>query len=196
MSLRLSEVPNDFKTARVVPLYKKGDCNSEGNYRPVSILPVVSKIFERIVYNQLYSYLCENNLIYEYQSGFRSCFSTDTALTYLSDKIRFNMDEGLYTGVILLDLQKAFDTVDHVILLKKLKAIGACDSAVLWFNSYLSNRKQFVDVKGCLSEAGEVTCGVPQGSILGPLLFTIYMLMTCLIQFHVIYVYMQMILYY
>lgn len=174
LSLRLSEVPNEFKTARVVPLYKKGDCNSEGNYRPVSILPVVSKIFERIVYNQFYSYLCENNLIYEYQSGFRSCFSTDTALTYLSDKIRFNMDQGLYTGVILLDLQKAFDTVDHVILLKKLKAIGACDSAVLWFNSYLSNRKQFVDVKGCLSEAGEVTCGVPQGSILGPLLFTIY----------------------
>ena len=174
LSLRSSDVPADFKTARVVPLYKKGDCNSEGNYRPVSILPVVSKIFERIVYNQFYSYLCHNNLIYEYQSGFRSCFSTDTALTYLSDKIRFNMDQGLYTGVILLDLQKAFDTVDHVILLKKLKAIGACDSAVNWFNSYLSDRKQFVDVKGCLSTASDVTCGVPQGSILGPLLFTIY----------------------
>jgi hypothetical protein len=174
LSLRTSNVPDDFKTARVVPLYKKGDCNQEGNYRPVSILPVVSKIFERLVYNQVYDYLCDHNLIYQYQSGFRSSFSTDTALTYLCDKIRFNMDKGLYTGVILLDLQKAFDTVDHVILLRKLKAIGACDSTVNWFKSYLTDRKQFVDVKGCLSTAENVTCGVPQGSILGPLLFTVY----------------------
>ena len=92
LSLQTGQVPSDFKTARVVPLYKKGDCNYEGNYRPVSILPVVSKIFERIVHEQLYEYLSRNSLIYEYQSGFRSTFSTNTALTYLGDKIRFNLD--------------------------------------------------------------------------------------------------------
>lgn len=106
ISLRSGQVPKEFKTARVVPLYKKDDCNQEGNYRPVSILPVVSKIFERIVHEQLYNFLCEKDLMYERQSGFRSKFSTNTALTYLSDKIRFNMDNGFYTGVVLLDLQK------------------------------------------------------------------------------------------
>ena len=174
LSLKTNIVPDDFKTARIVPLYKKGDCNFEGNYRPVSILPVVSKILERIAYDQMYSYLCENNLIYEFQSGFRTGFSTNTALTYLCDKIRFNVDRGLYTGVIMLDLQKAFDTVDHGILLKKISAIGASDNAVEWLDSYLSNRTQFVEIKDTLSSPGTVTCGVPQGSILGPLLFTIY----------------------
>ena len=118
---------------------KKGDRNYEGNYRPVSILPVVSKILERIAYNQFYSYLNDNNLIYEYQSGFRASFSTDTALTYLSDKIRFNMDKGHYTGVVLIDLQKAFDTVDHTILSTKLSAAGVGKSGVSWFESYPIN---------------------------------------------------------
>ena len=120
LSLQTSTVPSLFKKARVVPLFKKGDRNKEGNYRPVSILPVISKILERIVFNQLHGYLNKNNLIFEFQSGFRPCFSTDTALSFLSDKIRFNMDNGLYTGIVLIDLQKAFDRVDHKILLSKL----------------------------------------------------------------------------
>ena len=107
MSLSSGQVPSDFKTARVVPLYKKGDCIYEGNYRPVSILPVMSKVFERIVHEQLYQYLSSNSIIYKYQSGFRSPFSTNTAHTYLGDKITFHLDKGLYTGVVLLDLQKA-----------------------------------------------------------------------------------------
>ena len=172
--MKLSTVPTEFKTAKVVPLYKKGDCNYEGNYRPVSILPIVSKIMERLVYNQFYKYLCDKNLFYEFQSGFRSGFSTDTALTYLCDKIRFVMDKGQYTGVILLDLQKAFDTVDHDILLIKLKAIGLKQETVNWFASYLIGRKQFVEVKGSHSDLETVNCGVPQGSILGPLLFSVY----------------------
>ena len=105
---------------------------------------------------------------------FRSTFSTNTALTYLGDNIRFNLDKGLYTGVVLLDLQKAFDTVDHHILLSKLRAIGADDYAVKWFSSYLNERKQFFDVLGTFSSKEGIRCGVPQGSILGPLLFTLY----------------------
>ena len=174
LSLRKNYVPRDFKVARVVPLYKKGDKNFEGNYRPVSVLPVISKILERIVFNQFYSYLSENSLIYMYQSGFRERFSTDTALTYLVDKIKCNTDNGLYTGMVLLDLQKAFDTVDHEILLGKLGAIGANSQTVNWFNSYLTSRSQYVQVSDVSSNQRDVLCGVPQGSIIGPLLFIVY----------------------
>ena len=167
-------VPDDFKLARVLPIYKKGNRNYEGNYRPVSILPVASKVLEKIVYNQMHKYLEQNNLIYAFQSGFRSAHSTDTALTFLADKLRANMDEGLYTGMVLIDLQKAFDTVEYTILTTKLNAIGIDDSAGSWFKSYLTGRKQVVKINGRLSTAGNITCGVPQGSILGPLLFNIY----------------------
>ena len=171
LSLKSATVPDDFKLARVLPIYKKGNRNYEGNYRPVSILPVASKVLEKIVYNQ-------NNLIYAFQSGFRSAHSTDTALTFLADKLRANMDEGLYTGMVLIDLQKAFDMVDYTILTTKLNAIGIDDSAGSWFKSYLAGRKQVVKINGRFSTVGNITCGVPQGSILGPLIFNIYMSMT------------------
>ena len=174
LSLKSATVPDDFKLARVLPIYKNGNRNYEGNYRPVSILPVASKVLEKIVYNQMHKYLEQNNLIYAFQSGFRSAHSTDTALTFLADKLRANMDEGLYTGMVLIDLQKAFDTVDYTILTTKLNAIGIYDSAGSWFKSYLTGRKQVVKINGRLSTAGNITCGVPQGSILGPLLFNIY----------------------
>ena len=102
LSLRLSDVPSALKTAKVIPLFKKENRNYVGNYRPVSILPVFSKLFEKVVYKQFYDYLCKQNLIYKYQSGFRLCFSTETALCYLSDLIRGNMDKGLYTGMVLI----------------------------------------------------------------------------------------------
>ena len=105
------------------------------NYRPVSILAVFSKIFERVVYDQVESYLKEHNLLYNFQSGFRTGFSTDTCLIHLSDFIRFQMDSGNFVGMILLDLQKAFDTVDHVILISTLETIGLGYAFILWFKS-------------------------------------------------------------
>ena len=172
LSISSSSVPQDFKTARVKPLYKKKDRSEVGNYRPVSILSVASKILERAVYTQLESYLRENNILYSFQSGFRGSFSTDTCLTHLTDYIHNQTSCGNFTGMVLIDLQKAFDTVDHVILLNKLEKMGV--SSVEWFKSYLSGRKQIVNVNQVDSTPLGINCGVPQGSILGPLLFLCY----------------------
>ena len=137
LSLSQSTVPKAFKEARD----KKGGRGEVGNYRPVSILPVVSKICERIVYDQLSKHLDKHITLYKYQS-------TETALIDLSDRIKFSMDKGLYTGMVMIDLQKAFDTVNHAIMSDKLGAIGCDNGSVNWFNSYLSNRSQFIDIKG------------------------------------------------
>ena len=174
LSIESGEVPCDMKSARVVPIYKKNSKTEAGNYRPVSILSVVSKIFERIMYDQLESYIKGESLLYEFQSGFRPSFSTDTCLIHLSDFIRKAWDKGNYTGMVVLDLQKAFDTVDHTILLGKMRALGLTDNSIKWFDSYLTGRSQVVDIDGVHSGPKGITCGVPQGSILGPLLFLIY----------------------
>ena len=161
-----------MKFAKVKPLFKKGSRLDASNYRPVSILPIVSKILERAVYNQVVGYLDKNNLMYENQSGFRKAYSTDTCLINLTDQIKLDMSKGLYVGMVLIDLQKAFDTVDHEILCKKLKSMGI--NSTEWFQSYLGGRNQVVEANDTLSEPGIVNCGVPQGSILGPLLFLCY----------------------
>jgi len=150
------------------------DKTEVGNYRPISILCVLSKFLEKIIFDQTQEYLTSNKLLYEFQSGFRQRFSTDNCLIHSSDYIRLQIDKGPLVGMVLLDLQKAFDTVDHGILIMTLKAIGFSTSAVIWFASYL-NRLQLVDVSGVHSTEAGITCGVPQGSILGPLLFLIYM---------------------
>ena len=176
LSIIQGVVPDDLKSARVVPLFKKNDKTEVGNYRPVSILSIISKVFERVVYDQVESYLDQKKLLYKFQSGFRSRFSTDTCLIHLTDFIKFQMDKGHYVGMVLLDLQKPFDTVDHNILLMKLEAIGLNEDVIKWFRSYLTrltDHQQLVDVSGTLSSSAEIKCGVPQGSILGPLLFLI-----------------------
>ena len=172
LSITTSTVPEEFKSARVRPLFKKNSRSDVGNYRPVSILCVSSKILEKAVFTQVDSYLRENNILYSYQSGFRNSFSTDTCLIHLTDYIQNQVSKGNYTGLVLLDLQKAFDTVDHVILCRKLKAMGI--DSVEWFRSYLSGRKQIVHVNKVDSDPLQISCGVPQGSILGPLLFLCY----------------------
>jgi len=174
LSIIQCAVPNDLKSARVVPLFKKNDKTEVGNYRPVLILCVLSKFLEKIIFDQAQEYLTSNKLLFELKSGFRQRFSTDACLIHLSDYLRLQMDKGHLVGMVLLDLQKAFDTVDHGILIMKPKAMGFSTSAVRWFASYLSDRLQLVDVSGVHSTEAGITCGVPLGSILGPLLFLIY----------------------
>ena len=174
LSLVTGIIPDDLKSARVTPIYKKNSKTEAGNYRPVSILSTISKLFERVVYNQLDQYLQDHKLLYEYQSGFRSAFSTDTCLVHLTDYIKQEQDKGNYVGMVLLDLQKAFDTVDHGILIQKLTALGLDNSALNWFRSYLHERQQSVEISGVTSTTARITCGVPQGSILSPMLFLIY----------------------
>ena len=134
----------------------------------------MAKIFEKIIYDQLYNYLNVNDLLTSCQSGFRSLHSTLTALLEASNNWCVNVDKGLLNGVIFIDLKKAFDTIDHEIILQKLAKYGVDQDALKWFKSYLKNRLQRCNVNNHLSSATPLNCGVPQGSIIGPLLFLIY----------------------
>ena len=174
LSIKLSIFPKKGKPAKLKPLFKKGSKTEAKNYRPISLLPLVSKIIEKIIHNQVESFLSRHDIIYKYQSGFRKNHSTNSCLSYLTNKIQNGFEEGRLTGMILIDLQKAFDTIDHRLLLQKMKYLGFGDSTIAWFRSYLADRTFVVDVNGELSKPGKLTCGVPQGSILGPLLFLLY----------------------
>ena len=167
-------VPNELKIARVVPIFKSGDTMLFSNYRPVSVLPLFSKILERLMYTRLLSFVNKHNLLYKFQFGFRKGHSPNLALICLVDKITAALENGDFVLGVFLDFSKAFDTVDHKILLKKLEYYGIRGCALNWFKSYLENREQFVMYNGVASDYGKISCGVPQGSILGPLLFLIY----------------------
>ena len=168
--------PSRLKVAKVTPIFKAGEKESITNYRPISVLPCFSKILERIMYNRLYSYLIQNNLLFEKQFGFRAGHSTEHALVQLIDQICDSFNNNHYTLGVFIDLSKAFDTVDHDILLKKLQIYGLQNNVLNWFKSYLTKRKQFIEYDNIKSRTKflDIKCGVPQGSILGPLLFIIY----------------------
>ena len=135
---------------------------------------MVAKIFEKLVHEQLYNYLNDNDLLANCQSGFRSLHSTLTALLEATENWSLNIDNSLINGVIFIDLKKAFDTINHNIIIRKLSNYGVDQKALRWFQSYLSNRSRKCSVNGHLSTASPITCGVPRGSIIGPLLFLVY----------------------
>ena len=141
LSLEKGVFPDDLKIGKVTPIYKAGYRIDISNYRPISVLPYFPKILERLMYNRLYKYLKENNILYEKQFGFQSGYSTDDANVQLVDKIFDSFEKERFTLGVFIDLSKAFDTVDYFILLKKNKLYGITDKNLAWFESYLSDRK-------------------------------------------------------
>lgn len=172
--LEFNQFPNELKIAKVIPIHKTGKNNVFTNYRPISILPVISKIVERIMHDQIFDYFTEHNLLYAHQYGFRSGHSTEHASLELVDKIVSHLYNRDKTIGIFMDLSKAFDLVDHKILLEKFKHYGFSFNATLLIENYLNDRKQLVHYNGSNSEMKNISRGVPQGSILGPLFFIIY----------------------
>ena len=169
LSLKTKVFPDDWKTACVVPIPKTGDPSVPSNNRPISLLSVLSKILEKVVSVQLISYLTETSILHPSQFGYRSCHSTEDAVLVAIERIAEDIDRGQVSSLTSIDLSKAFDCVDHGLLLDKLSWYGVTD--LKWFQSYLSERKQVV-------RGGQLilplTCGVPQGSILGPILFILF----------------------
>ena len=174
LSLTIGTFPSELKLANILPIFKAGDKDITGNYRPISLLTTFSKIYERIFYNRLAPFLKVQKILFELQFGFRTNHSTDMALTILLDKIINALEKGHIMVGIFLDFSKAFDTVNHKILLDKLNIYGIRRIANDWISSYLSNRTQFCTYNDSRSSIKKITCRVPQGSILGPLLFLIY----------------------
>lgn len=166
--------PDGMKIAKDIPIFKSGDKEVVSNYRPISLLPTFSKIFEKLICIALTDHLESNNLLYDYQFGFRKKRNTSLAALDFVTRITDSIDNGNLSIGVFLDLSKAFDTVSHDILLDKLSYYGLSLEALKWFRSYLANRQQYVCVDDSNSNLKSITSGIPQGSTLGPILFLIF----------------------
>ena len=174
MSLIQGTFPQELELANKIPLYKSGDPHVFNNYRPVSLLPTLSKVFEEVMYTRLISFLETHKILICNQFGFRRSYSSYMALMVTINEITRPLENGEHVVGIFLDFSKAFDTVNHDVLSNKLNHYGVWGNALEWFTSYLSDRRQYVTYNGCSSSTKYIKCGVPQGSILGPLLFLLY----------------------
>jgi hypothetical protein len=172
ISLHLGSIPDDWKTAAICPILKLGTSNNIMNYRPISLLPIAVKVMEKCVHNYIYPTI--QTTLNNNQHGFRNSKSTITQLISFYDQVHLNLDNNIQTDIIYLDLAKAFDSVPHKLLIAKLQYYGFNGKLLFWLTEYLHNRKQCVMINGTTSDVIDVLSGVPQGSILGPLLFIIY----------------------
>ena len=172
--MNIGKFPDELKLGKITPIFKKDNEELLENYRPVSTLPIFGKIFEKVIYSRLYSFFSSQGILYDRQFGFRKYHSTNHALNHSIDHIKQSLDNDDHVIAIFIDLSKAFDTIDHEILLKKLAHYGVRGNALNLLKSYLTNRRQYVSTLGEKSEQLKVIYGVPQGSCLGPLLFLIY----------------------
>ena len=165
---------NDLKRADVTPIFKKSDSTATKNYRPVSVLPSVSKVFERLMQKQILNYI--EQYLSPFLCGYRKGYSTQTALISLLEKWKYTLDNKNFAGAVLMDLSKAFDTINHELLIAKLHAYGFCQNSLQLIMDYLTNRLQHIKINTTFSSWSEIDQGVPQGSVLGPLLFNIYLI--------------------
>ena len=174
LSITTRKFPLAWKKSKIVPLHKKDDVLDPKNYRPVAIVPILSKVLERVVFNQMIEYLNKNNLLHPNHHAYRAQHNTTTALVQMYDSWLQAVETGQLAGVCLLDMSAAFDVVDHDLLLQKLSLYGMEENILSWIQSYLTGRSQCVVIEGSLSRLLPVNHGVPQGSILGPLLYTLF----------------------
>ena len=174
LSIQSGCFPTKWKMACITPLFKDGARDCRDNYRPISVLFILSKVCEKHVAASFMDYLVKTGLLYELQSAFRTGHSTESALISLTDQILFNLDEDKLSGTVFVDFRKAFDVVDHQLLLTKLHLYRVSDPSLSWFESCLSGRQQFVSIDGQRSDFLLIKQGVPQGSVLGPALFLLF----------------------
>ena len=165
--------PLNLKIASVCPIHKgEGHKDNPSNYWPISILPITARVFEKLIHIRLFRYL--ESTIFKYQSGLRPKHSTESSVLKSTNRWLLKVDQGNYNIAVFVDLKKAFDTVNHEILLNKLRYYGIDNTELKWFSSYLNDRKQYTVIDGAMSSESNINHGVPQGSCLGPLLFLVY----------------------
>ena len=174
LSFSVGVFPDALKISKVIPLHKGGSTQDLNNFRPISLLFIVDKIFEKLMHKRLYEFLVAHEVLFYNQFGFQKNNSAANSLIEISEKIKETIDNGNFGCGIFIDLKKTFDTVNHRILLTKLENYGIRGSLLKWFESYLTDRKQYVFCNGVVSDTVSISCGVPQGSVLGPLLFLLY----------------------